>query len=241
MKMETLPSAYRIDPASSVAELVQAIPGAARAFEKLGIDYCCRGKQSLREAAAHSCVALEDVVERLQVTDEVPLPTPQDPGELCAHIVRHHHTFTREALQRLAPLADKVLRVHGAAHPELKRVRDLLDLLAQDLIPHMLKEERMLFPYIAALAAGESPHAAFGSVENPLRVMHYEHDHVGTLLRALSLLTDGYRPPPDACASYAALYAGLEDLQADLHEHIHLENNLLFPAALELERRLEPR
>lgn len=228
-----------IDPARSVAELAQSIPGAARTFEQLGIDYCCRGKQSLREAVARTSTPLADVIERLLPSGEPQPQAPRDPGALCAYIVARHHTFAREELQRLAPLADKVLRVHGAAHPELRRVRLLLDALARDLEPHMVKEERILFPYITSLAAGELPCAPFGRIEHPLRVMHIEHEQVGTLLRELDALTLGYRPPAGACASYVALYAGLADLQADLHEHIHLENNVLFPTALALKQLLD--
>jgi regulator of cell morphogenesis and NO signaling len=236
----TSPRAFsEIDPARSLAELAQSVPGAARIFELLGIDYCCRGKRSLSEAVAQTSFPLEDVVEQLLRADEALAPIPRDPGLLCEYIVRHHHTFTREALKRLAPLGDKVLRVHGAGHPELWRVRELLDQLAGELEPHMTREEQVLFPYITALSKHEPSKAPFGSLERPLRVMHLEHDHVGALLHELDALSYSYCPPAGACASYAVFYAGLEDLQADLHEHVHLENNVLFPAALALERRLD--
>lgn len=231
--------ALEIDPGRSVADLVQSVPGAARMFEQLGIDYCCRGKQSLRDAVAQTTIPLERVVERLQQADETPPPAPLDAGELCEYIVRHHHSFTRDALRRLEPLANRVTLTHGDKHPELRRVRLLLAELAHDLEPHMLKEERVLFPYIAALAAGELPTAPFAHVEHPLRVMQLDHDHVGALLHELDALTYGYCPPTGACASYMALYAALEDLQADLHQHIHLENNVLFPAALALKQQLD--
>jgi regulator of cell morphogenesis and NO signaling len=226
-----------IDPARSVGELALSVPGAARTFEQLGIDYCCRGKRSLSEAAAQTSIPLEDLVARLTLVDEAPPPIPQEPDQLCGYIVREHHTFTRETLRRLAPLADKVLRVHGEAQPELRRVRELLDALARDLEPHMVKEEQILFPCIVALATGQLSAEHSGCIEHPLRVMQHEHDQVGTLLRELDELTCGYCPPSGTCASYAALYAGLEDLQADLHEHIHLENNVLFPSALALKPR----
>jgi regulator of cell morphogenesis and NO signaling len=236
MKPISTPTTASIDPARSVADLAQCIPGAARTFEQLGIDYCCRGRQSLREAVARTSFPLELVIDQIRLADDTPPSAPRDPALLCKYIVEHHHRFTREALLRLAPLAEKVLRVHGAAHPELVRVRQLLDALSSDLLPHMLKEEKVLFPYIAALARGKRPAAPFGRIEDPLQAMHLEHDQVGGLLRELDELTFGYCAPSGACASYTVFYAGLEDLQADLHEHIHLENNVLFPAALELAR-----
>jgi regulator of cell morphogenesis and NO signaling len=230
--------AREIDPTRSVGDLAQSLPGAARTFEQLGIDYCCRGKQSLREAAARTSVPLEEVVAKLTQADELLPPIPSAADQLCEYLVRYHHTFTREALHRLAPLGDKVLRVHGDAHPELWRVRELLELLASDLEPHMMREERALFPYIAGLALGQPSAAPFAHVEHPLRVMQHDHDHVGALLRELEALTGGYEPPAGACASYGAFYLGLKDLQIDLHQHIHLENNVLFPAALALKKQL---
>ena len=236
---EALSHGRQIDPSRSVGDLAQSLPGAARTFEQLGIDYCCRGKVSLREAAASSAIPLEEVVAKLAQADEALPPIPHAADALCVYIVRHHHAFTREALDRLAPLGDKVLRVHGDAHPELRRVRQLLDVLTCDLEPHMAKEERVLFPYITSLAAGQRAEAPFGRIEHPLSVMQRDHEHVGALLRELEELTQGYQLPAGACASYGAFYAGLKDLQTDLHQHIHLENNVLFPAALALKTQLE--
>jgi regulator of cell morphogenesis and NO signaling len=227
-----------IDPARRVGDLAQSLAGAARTFEKLGIDYCCQGNRSLSEAAELAAIPLDEVMAKLALADEGLPPIPQAADELCDYIVRHHHTFTREALHRLAPLGDKVLRVHGEVHPELRRVRELLDLLADDLEPHMVREERVLFPYIADLAQGHLPAAPFGRIEQPLSVMHRDHEQVGELLRELEQATKGYELPAGACASYGAFYAGLKDLQVDLHQHIHLENNVLFPAALALKKQL---
>jgi regulator of cell morphogenesis and NO signaling len=241
MKATLQTVAREIDPARSVGELAQSVAGAARTFEQLGIDYCCRGRRSLSEAAAQSSLPLTDVLARLNISEETLPSIPSELGALCEHIVRRHHTYTREALERLAPLGDKVLRVHEHAHPELRQVRELLGALAHDLGPHMAKEERVLFPYITALAAGQLPSAPFGRLEQPLSVMEREHDHVGALLRQLAELTLDYSPPSGACASYAMFYAGLKDLQSDLHEHVHLENNLLFPAALARKNQLEER
>jgi regulator of cell morphogenesis and NO signaling len=241
MKATLQTVADEIDPARSVGELAQSLPGAARTFEQLGIDYCCRGRRSLSEAAAQSSLPLADVLARLEATEETLPSIPRELGALCEYIVQYHHTFTREALERLAPLGDKVLRVHGAAQPELRRVRELLSALTHDLGPHMAKEEQVLFPYVTALASGQLPSAPFGRLERPLSVMESEHDQVGALLHELDALTLGYSLPAGACASYGAFYAGLKDLQADLHEHIHLENNVLFPGALARRKQLQER
>jgi regulator of cell morphogenesis and NO signaling len=237
MKATLQMSTREIDPTRSVGDLAQSLPGAARTFEQLGIDYCCRGKQSLSDAAARTSIPLQEVVSKLALAEEALPAIPEAANALCDYIVRYHHTFTREALHRLAPLGDKVLRVHGDAHPELRRARELLEALTSDLEPHMLREERVLFPYIAELALGRPCAPPFGTIEHPLRVMQHEHEHVGALLRELDALTGGYQLPTGACASYGAFYRGLKDLQIDLHQHIHLENNVLFPAALTLQQQ----
>ncbi len=168
-------------------------------------------------------------------------PTFERLEALLDHLLDTHHVFTRAALDRLPPLAAKVLHTHGARHPELQEVAQLIDELVADLAPHLQKEERVLFPYIRALAedtrAGHAaPRAGFGSLASPIACMRHEHERVEEILRELGRSTGGYRPPADACDSFRALYAGLSELKADLHRHIHLENNLLFPAAQELER-----
>lgn len=227
-----------IDTSRSVAELVRTLPGAARTFEALGIDYCCRGAQSLADAveeAQLSLVAVRTLLEHDARADH-PDPNPRDLAQLIKHILDKHHTFTRTELARLLPLAEKVERVHGRKRPELVRVHALVQELAVDLLPHMQKEERVLFPYIQQLLQGRLERPPFGTVENPVRVMNDEHEQVGALLLELEHITERYTPPEGACGSYAALYAGLKALQADIHEHVHLENYVLFPAAIELER-----
>ncbi len=228
-----------IDPTLSVAELARGVRGAARVFEQLGIDYCCRGRQPLRTVVAELSLGLDDVLAALRAEAHEGAAPPEfrDAAALISHIVQRHHKYTRDALARLQPLAAKVLRVHGDSHPELERVAELLALLSADLLPHMLREERVLFPYIASLAHGKSEPPPFGSAANPIRVMHTEHEHVGALLEALAVATNHYCPPPGACGSFGALYAGAKELQADIHQHVHLENHLLFPMALELERQ----
>jgi regulator of cell morphogenesis and NO signaling len=229
-----------INPERTVAELARSVPGAARVFETLGIDYCCRGKQTIREAASASRLSVEAVLGQLEAGAHGPRSAehPEEPAALIAYIVQTHHVYTREALSRLDGLAQKVLRVHGREHPELQRVAMLVEQLYEELIPHMLKEENVLFPYVTDLARGTATPPPFGTVVNPVRMMHFEHERVGAMLEELEHVTGRYTPPAGACGSWGALYAGLKELQADVHVHVHLENHVLFPAALALERQL---
>ena len=231
-----------IDIHQPIGDLTCAFPALSRVFERLGIDYCCQGRRSLSEACERRGLDLSAVVEQLERAQSGPAPGAAPSLELVPlvdYIERTHHTFTRAELMRLTPLAEKVRRVHGAARKELVSVERVLAALKQDLELHMFKEEQVLFPYIRRLGLGLVQNAPFADLSFPLRVMHEEHDRVGDLLEELSALTEGYQPPPNACASYRALFEGLAALQSDLHQHVHLENNVLFTAAerLEAERR----
>jgi len=231
--------------ALTVRALVAGNPAAARVFEKYGIDYCCGGEKSLAEA----CVAAKARIDDVKAALEALVPEAGDRdwqkaplGELTAHIVTKHHGFTRDGINRLVPLLTKVIGVHGQNHPELNQVRSLFQELGDELTMHMMKEERMLFPYIEQLEASMkrgSPPAPpmFGTVQNPVRMMMMEHDSAGDVLHRMREITAGYAVPADACVSYQALYAALQEFEADLHQHIHLENNILFPRAIELESR----
>ena len=159
--------------------------------------------------------------------------------QLVDHLESTHHEYLWAEMPRLSALADKVVAVHGERHPELAAINDCYSTIRADLEPHLTKEERVLFPMIRELATASTA-ASFhcGSLRNPISVMLSEHDTVGELLRQLRQLTDGYQPPADGCESYQALFAGLEQLEADTHLHIHKENNLLFPAVVQVEQRL---
>ena len=237
-----------INPATTVRQLAIEMPGATRVFEKLKIDYCCGGNQPLLEACANAGLTLQEVEQQLALSEtaqtspatgfsEMRLP------DLVEHIVNKHHVFTRDELVRLEALALKVESVHGDNHPELRQVNVLFRRLGNDLKPHMFKEEQVLFPYIVQLERAstqtlKAPRAQFGSVNNPVRMMMMEHDIAGELLRELRRTTNNYTVPADVCISYQTLYGALEAFEADLHQHIHLENNILFPGAVELEERL---
>lgn len=235
----------------TVRELALAIPGAIRVFERFRIDYCCGGGRSLEEACAKTGADRDAVLAALVESGrEVRLPSDdaawssESLSSLVRYISEKHHTFVRTELPRLQSLADKVARVHGDRHAELSIVRDRFRDLAADLTSHLEKEEQILFPYVEALERSidggiGGPHACFATVQGPIRVMMMEHDVAGEILRELRTASSDFALPEDACMSYRALYEGLVEFERDLHRHIHLENNLLFPRTLELEARSE--
>lgn len=222
----------------TLAEIVDANPAAARTLDRLGLDYCCHGHRTIVDACVEAHLDPEAVTAELT---SLPVEgdrnwTELDPPSLARRIVETHHRYLHEELPLLDELAAKVLSVHGARHPELAAVRRLVAEVRADLEPHLMKEERVLFPAIHALAAGQTEFA-FGSVANPIGMMGIEHDRAGELLAQLRLATDEYRVPADACASYRSLYERLAALELDTHLHIHRENHILFPAALRLAER----
>lgn len=237
-----------INTGMTVREVAMELPQSTRLFEKLRIDYCCGGHRPLTEACASAGVDVDEVMAML---DEV---TPsEDIGaldfqnaslpELITHILDTHHVFTKSEMERLQALTDKVIGAHGANHPELLHVRELWQRLCADLKPHMFKEEQILFPYMIAMSQAvdqksAAPFAPFGTVNNPIRMMMREHDTAGEIVRELRALTSDYKAPADACISYETLYQALENFEKDLHQHIHLENNILFPKALDMETGL---
>jgi regulator of cell morphogenesis and NO signaling len=233
----------------TVREYALEIPAATRIFEKLGIDYCCGGGKSLADACTAAGVSVEEVLDSLDADlESVSTSATTDwqalsQAELITHIVDKHHAFTREELARLEALLAKVSGVHGENHPELCQIQDQFGKLRGELEPHMLKEESVLFPYIvrmeeAAVTNQTLPLPPFRTVQNPARVMMAEHDATGYILGRMREAGSDYVVPPDGCISYKTLYSALAALEVDLHQHIHLENNILFPRAVELEDRL---
>jgi regulator of cell morphogenesis and NO signaling len=218
-------------------------PALAATLDRLGLDYCCHGQARLRDACALGGRCLASVLEELAaVAARRPPgrgPRPRDfrlapLGDLVDYVEATHHRFTRSSLADIDQLLSRVLRVHGTRHPELTRVATLVGDLAEDLAPHMRKEERVLFPYIRALAAGQPASAPFATVRMPIAAMETEHARGGRLLAALEEATGDFTPPPDACASYRALYDALTALRQDLLLHVALENHVLFPRVLAL-------
>jgi regulator of cell morphogenesis and NO signaling len=236
----------------TVRELAVENPNSTRIFEKLGIDYCCGGNQPLRETCQRANLQLDEVLDSLEKASQALSVTQNDRdwqleplSSLIKHIQSTHHKYTREEIARLGPLFEKVCSVHGNSHAELLEVREIFQGLAQELNNHLMKEEVILFPHILRMEAamtGNGPIARppFGSVQNPVSMMEHEHDSAGSALRAMSQATNGYSVPANACVSYQTLYQALSVFEADLHRHIHLENNILFPRAVALEKEMVP-
>lgn len=218
----------------------------AQVFKKYGLDFCCGGKKTVKEACAEKGLDVTKIEQELQQADKIPSSRPLPYGDwsldfLSDYIVNTHHTYVRKTLPDIRTYAEKVVKVHGSHHPELLRIHDLVEEINMELMSHMLKEEKVLFPYIKELAvanANAQPmhDLKFGTVKDPINMMEMEHELVGKNLDEIRKLSNNYQLPEDACASYSLLYRMLDEFEEDLHLHIHLENNILFPKALELEK-----
>ena len=234
------------DLQTKLGDLVLARPETMRYFEGIGLDYCCGGHRSLGEActaAGLDPVAIQKELEGVKAagegTPDLQAWTTASLEALTNHLVATHHAYLRSELPRLGRLMEKVLGVHGDKHPELARVAEIFEALHADLMPHLMKEEQILFPFIVRMEQGQLGGACFGSVQSPIRVMEMEHEAVGSLLAELRQLTRAYTPPADGCASFQALYLGLEELERDLHLHITKENQILHPRATAMEAGLQ--
>jgi regulator of cell morphogenesis and NO signaling len=238
-----------IDKSQTVREIAIAHPATVRVFESFGIDYCCGGRRPLHEACAAAKAPFDRVIEAIDELDENTVSSGEDwansaLAELTAHIVRQHHAYVRDESPRIEALLQKVVNRHGEAHPELGAIQDAFVALSEELFAHMMKEERVLFPFLeemegAARAGAPLPFAPFASVELPISRMLADHDDAGALLAKMRELSGGYRPPDGACPSFRGLYKALEEFERDLHHHVHLENNILFPRAAEMEMSLK--
>jgi len=235
-----------VNSTKTVREIAVGTPNATRIFEKLKIDYCCGGNRPLEDACAEAGLELREVMRLLEesaLSDaQTAAPAFQTAplSALMTYIVDKHHVFTREEIARITALLNKVCSVHGKNHQELFAIQQLFQELAADLLPHMMKEENILFPYIARLEEAHrnnapAPQPPFGTVRNPVRVMMTEHDTAGDILRKIRETTKDFTLPVDVCISYQTLYQALEGFEQDVHQHIHLENNILFPRAVEIE------
>jgi len=233
----------------TVRDLAVENPAATRVFEKLGIDYCCGGNQTLEQACQSVNLPVDQVLDSLEAAEMASQHTGQERDwrresltDLITHIKSTHHKYVREEIARLRPLLEKVCSVHGKNHPELLRMRPTFGDLAQELTMHLMKEEMVLFPYVVKMEEAvvqKDPvlPPPFGTVQNPVSMMMHEHDTAGIALRVMRQASGDYTPPPDACVSYQTLYRALNEFEVDLHQHIHLENNILFPRAIEMERK----
>jgi regulator of cell morphogenesis and NO signaling len=236
----------KIEAESPIGGIAVEYPNTIPYFEERRIDYCCGGNRTLAQGCATAGVAVEDALQELDRTLSGRSGASQGGrwkglSPLIDHLVEVHHAFTRNQLELLRGLSAKVLRVHGERHPELKEIALILQVLDEELQHHLLKEEKVAFPYLLQLeraAQGERPEGMpfpfYAFANGPQQVLMGEHESAGEQLRQLRRLTGDHVPPPGACVSFQAFYRGLADLEKDLHLHIHLENNVLFPMAQEL-------
>ena len=230
----------------TVGQLVAERPSRARVFEKFGIDYCCRGKKPLVEACRERGVDVTAVLDELRRNDDR-RGAERDWSalgltRLADHIERTHHDYLRQELPRLDFLTHKVAAAHGQRHPELLRLRDVFSAFKAELLNPMQKEELVVFPLCRRLEAGEVDAPASGvGLQRPIDVLTHEHDDAGHALAEMRLLTNGFEPPADACNTFRSLLDSLKELEADMHQHVHLENNVLFPAALKAYAALSAR
>ena len=229
---------------STVGSIVRDNPKTGRVFERFGIDFCCGGKRSLEEAVASASLDLDEVLEALRsaMADSARTSRERDctrlsMEELVDHIVSTHHAYLGEELPRVGGMVEKVASVHGESHAELLELRDVYRAFAEELREHAQKEEQILFPAIREIERSEgAARFPFGSISNPIGAMEHEHDSAGGALKRMRELTDGFTPPAEACNTWLAMLEGLRDIEDDLHWHVHKENNVLFPLAVEAER-----
>ena len=229
-----------IDAHETLSELVTADPRRARVLEKFGLDYCCHGQRPLGEAATEAGLDVTAVSAALDIAGPAPEAADgrfAENSALAHDIVDTHHAYMWAEMPRLQALVEKVATVHGVRHPELAEVRAAFERAVAGLDPHMTREERLVFPAITRLEKTQSP-APSGPLAEPIAQLKAEHDVVGELFKQIRSTTRDYAVPDDACNSYRAMLTGLEEMELDLHEHIHKENNILFPRAVEMEREL---
>lgn len=236
----------RVSPEATIADVVTRYPATIPVFERLGIDYCCGGKRPLGAAVADKGLDWQAVGSLIEAAVS-PVAAQEAPAswsdasltDLIAHILDRYHARLREDLPRLSAMGEKVINAHGERHPEVRDVAQVYAGLRAELESHMVKEEHILFPFIEQLEAGAGDrHPLLGRASSPIAVMEAEHDSAGAALARLRTLTSDHRVPPDGCATFRGYYDGLAALERDLHAHIHLENNVLFPRALALEARI---
>ncbi|MCC6682636.1 MAG: iron-sulfur cluster repair di-iron protein [Phycisphaeraceae bacterium] len=231
-----------IDVATTVGQLVTERPARSRVFQELGIDFCCGGKKPLQEACHAKGLDPQAVLQMLLAAEQADDSQGLDAarlslGELCDHIEQTHHAYLKQELPRLQAMIAKVAAVHGERCPWMRDVHEVFEPFMRELTSHMMKEEQVLFPMIRAMELGKTNAACHcgGTIANPIRMMEHEHDDAGDALRRLRELTDGYSPPADACNTFRAALDGLRELEADMHQHVHKENNVLFPRAMDHE------
>ncbi len=229
-----------------IGELVAQDYRTASVFKKYGIDFCCQGNRSINDACEKKKIDVKLVLNDLDAVVSANSEGSTDyqswPLDLLAdYIEKKHHRYVTEKSAEIKPFLNKVCRVHGDRHPELLEINEHFNATADEMAKHMEKEESIIFPHIREMVKAkhsnskiDAPH--FGTIQNPIQAMMDEHTTEGDRYRKIEVLSDNYTPPQDACSTYKVTFALLKEFEQDLHLHIHLENNILFPKAIELEK-----
>jgi regulator of cell morphogenesis and NO signaling len=233
----------------TLAQIVNSNHKAASVFEKYHLDFCCKGKRSLAQACNEQQLILSEVTGELQEIFTQPSNGNIDfdrmsLANLCDYIVQTHHAYVKNEMPQIFAYLQKVSSKHGERHPELYRIFQTFAAVKEEMEGHMKKEELILFPRIKELEKlANSENGQFqmniGYLQSPINVMETEHDHAGTQLNEIRVLTNDYTPPQDACTTYRLSFAALQAFEIDLHQHVHLENNILFPKAIEKFKELQ--
>jgi regulator of cell morphogenesis and NO signaling len=236
-----------LDQELKIADVVSENIKTADIFKKYGIDFCCGGGISIAKACEKKNVNIELLMNELKNLDNKIMPSQNfnkwELDFLVDYIVNTHHSYVLEAIELLDAYATKVAKVHGEHHPPVIEIERLYRIVRNELLQHMQKEERILFPYIKKIVQAKNDRttileSSFGSIKNPINMMEAEHEQAGNILKEIANLTMNYTPPEWACNTFKALYAKLDEFEQDLHLHVHLENNILFPKAIEMENSL---
>jgi regulator of cell morphogenesis and NO signaling len=231
----------------TLAEIVTDNIRSAIVFEEYGLDFCCKGNRSLKVACSDKNLDMQKVVNELTNLSHngngKENPNDWQLDFLVDYIINNHHQYVRRMIPVITLHADKVASVHGKNHPETLRIADLFLAVREELEMHMMKEERILFPQIKQMVLTQKENSQFfpppfGTIQNPIRMMEFEHTSAGDALSQIKELSNNYTHPDDACNTFKALYSELKEFEEDLHKHIHLENNILFPKSIELENQL---
>lgn len=228
----------------SLARIVTGNFKAAAVFEKYHLDFCCKGKRTLLQACTENNIPIEQVLTELEDTvTQFPLKKTEDfeklsLTQLSDYILQTHHEYVKKEMPQIFAYLQKVSGKHGDRHPELFKIFQLFTALKEELESHMQKEELILFPRIKELEKHSDYYSAnkfsISYLQSPITVMEQEHDHAGTLMEDIRNLSNNYTPPADACTTYRLSFTALQAFESDLHQHVHLENNMLFPKAIEL-------
>ncbi|WP_417886494.1 iron-sulfur cluster repair di-iron protein [Zunongwangia sp.] len=236
-----------ISETNTVAETVTKNIKAAHIFKKNGIDFCCGGNVSIKKACKKANIDYNELLNELKTIDEVNSKSNDyknwDLDFLADHIIHIHHKYVEDTIPLILQYGEKVTKVHGHHYQELSEIFRLFKEVATELGGHLKKEELILFPFIKKLVEAEKLKTSvalppFQTIDNPIRMMEEEHETAGDIMKQIGILTNNYTPPEGACNTFRAYYSKLDEFEQDLHHHVHLENNILFPKSLALEKEI---